>query len=444
MSLSKRTLWILAGAAALAVALSFGGSLRAQVRSMPDRAGEAASTAVLFEGNELPRAADAFVNSVGVNVHLHFFDTNYVKQYATFRSLLIASHIRHIRDGLIDTTWSGYYDHLNDLAAQGIRADLITAIAQTTVLLQGYSARVHAGTIEAIEAPNEYNTANAGDWATDLIFFQKMLYQTVRASPGYRGVTVVGPSLTKPEAYVAAGDLSAFLDAGNSHPYPAGHEPATHGFGFGGLSDYGSLDWNLHSARVTSGSKPMYVTETGYGDAGVVPEGVPDAVKARYILRLFLETWNAGVARTYLYQFLDAGNDGYGSYGIVDAAMHPKPAYTALKNLLTALNDPAPAFSLRPVAYTISGPARLHHTLLERHDGSYALVLWLALPSWETGTHHAIAVQPVPVSITFANAARRIDTAVFDDAGNLITRAAGVHQTFLLPVSDNVTILYFH
>lgn len=441
MSRSKIVPFILAGAALLAVAVSFGGALRAQVRSLPDRVAEGAAISLLSKGKESPRPADAFVNSVGVNVHLHFFDTNYVKQYESFRSLLVASHIRHIRDGLIDTTWSGYYDHLSDLAARGIRADLITAIAETPAVLAAYPAHLHAGTIESIEAPNEYNTTSAADWATDLISFQKLLYQTVRATPGYRGVTVVGPSLTKPEAYVAAGDLSAFLDAGNSHPYPAGHEPATHGFGAGGLSDYGSLDWNLRAARATSGSKPIYVTETGYGDAGAVPEGVSDAVKARYIMRLFLETWNAGVTRTYLYQFLDAGNDGFGSYGIVDAAMHPKPAYTALRSLLAMLSDEAAPFPLTPLAYALTGPARLHHTLLERHDGSYALVLWLAVPSWEVGTHKAVTVDPAPVTIAFPDAAHRITTTVFDDSGEAVSRANGSHRTFVLPISDNVTVL---
>jgi hypothetical protein len=444
VSRSKIPSFAIAGAVAVAVALSFAGSLRAQVRSLPDRVGEAATTSIVFQGKEIPRASDAFVDSVGVNVHLHFFDTNYVKQYDDLRSLLIASHIRHIRDGLIDTTWSGYYDHLNDLAAHGIRADLITAVTQTPVILQAYPARVHPGTIEAIEAPNEYNTSSNTDWAPDLVAFQKMLYQTVRTSAGYRGVTVIGPSLTKPEAYAAVGDLSAFLDTGNSHPYPAGHEPATHGFGLGGLSDYGSLDWNLRAARVTSGSKPMYVTETGYGDTDAVPEGVADAVKERYILRLFLEAWNAGVARTYIYQFLDAGNDGFGSYGIVDSAMHPKPAYTALQNLLAALNDPGATFPLTPLAYTLSGPARLHHTLLERRDGSYALVLWLAVPSWEVGTHRAIAVKAVPVTIAFPNAAHRIDTTVFDDAGNTATHGDGSQRTFVLPISDNVTIIHLN
>lgn len=426
----------------LVIALLLVVSLRAQVQSLPDRVHQSTAASVVFKGKEIPRAAESFVNSVGVNVHLHFFDTNYVKKYEAFRSLLIASHIRHIRDGLIDTSWNGYYDHLSDLASHGIRADLITAVGQSPAVIEAYPERVHPSTIEAIEGPNEYNTSK-GDWAPALIAFQKMLYQTVSASANYGGVTVVGPSLTTAEAYAAAGDLSAFLDAGNSHPYPAGHEPATHGFGFGGLSTYGSLDWNLRAARATSGSKPIYVTETGYGDAGVVPEGVSPAVKARYILRLFLETWNAGVARTYLYQFLDAGNDGYGSYGIVDAAMHPKPAYTALKNLLGALSDPAPPRSLRPVDYAITGPDRLHHALLERHDGSYALLLWLALPSWEVGTHRAIAVQPATVSITFANAARRIDTVSFDDAGNVVKRAIGPRRTFVLGVSDNVSIVTF-
>jgi len=49
--------------------------------------------------------ADAFVDSVGVNVHLHYNDTSYGNFASVERSLKDLG-VRHIRDGLIDTTWT--------------------------------------------------------------------------------------------------------------------------------------------------------------------------------------------------------------------------------------------------------------------------------------------------------------------------------------------------
>jgi hypothetical protein len=439
--LTKAALFCAAIAALASVSL-FGGAIRAQVRSLPDRAGESVTPSVIVKGVELPRASDAFVDSIGVNLHLHFFDTNYYTRYGELRTLILKAHVRHVRDGLIDTTWKGYYERLSDLAEAGARADLITSVGQSQAFIRSYPARVRPGTIESIEAPNEYNTSNNANWAADLTAFQKMLYQTVRTSDDYRNVRVVGPSLTKPDAYAAVGNLNDYLDEGNSHPYPAGREPGTRGWGFiGSLPDYGSLDWNLRAARQTSGAKPVYVTETGYGDADAVPEGVPGAVKARYVLRLYLEAWNAGVARTYLYQFLDAGHDGFESYGIVDDAMRPKPAYTALKNLIVALRDPVPAFRISALDYTLEGPPRLHHTLLERHDGSYALVLWSAVSSWDTGARKPIATQPLAATLAFKNIPRRVDTTTFDESGQTVSRSIAPRRSLTLPISDNVTIV---
>ena len=51
--------------------------------------------------------ADAFVNSVGVNVHLHYNDTLYYDNFPLVRSRLQELRVRHVRDGLIDTTWPG-------------------------------------------------------------------------------------------------------------------------------------------------------------------------------------------------------------------------------------------------------------------------------------------------------------------------------------------------
>src|ERR1700760_3076035 len=86
-------------------------------------------------------SADAFVDSIGVNVHLHNADTPY-GNFAAVREALQTLGVRHIRDGLIDTTWTAYYNRLNELGRLGIKATLITSPKQNTALLVDYPKRV--------------------------------------------------------------------------------------------------------------------------------------------------------------------------------------------------------------------------------------------------------------------------------------------------------------
>src|ERR1700736_3740754 len=103
-------------------------------------------------------SADAFVDSVGINVHLHFADTTY-GDFASVENSLKALGVRHIRDGLIDTTWAPYYERLNVLGRLGIKSTLITSPNQGDTTLVGYPRRVPQS-LEAYEAPNEYDKSH--------------------------------------------------------------------------------------------------------------------------------------------------------------------------------------------------------------------------------------------------------------------------------------------
>src|SRR5215471_9718631 len=51
-----------------------------------------------------PAMADRFADSVGINVHLHHTGTPY-DNFELVRTRLVDLGVRHLRDGLIDTTW---------------------------------------------------------------------------------------------------------------------------------------------------------------------------------------------------------------------------------------------------------------------------------------------------------------------------------------------------
>jgi hypothetical protein len=76
-------------------------------------------------GGETAKSADAFVNSVGVNIHLHYTNSPY-GNFAAVKTALANLGIRHIRDGLTDTTLTAHYEHLNELGKLGIKSTLIT------------------------------------------------------------------------------------------------------------------------------------------------------------------------------------------------------------------------------------------------------------------------------------------------------------------------------
>lgn len=416
--------------------------------SQPTAAPSVAPTTVPTQAPPLvaqaARPADAFVDAIGVNVHLHYDTTAYVTAYPQVRSMLVGSGIRHIRDGLIDTTFQTYYDHLTDLATAGIHSDLITAVGQSAALITGYPARVPQS-IESIEGPNEYDLSNDANYAANLAAFQKTLYTTVKGSTATAGFSVIAPSLTSEAAFGAVGDLSKYADFGNIRDYFSGFNPGTNGYGAAdSFGTFGSLNFGIAIARQESGAKPIVATEAGYQDGTGYPDDVPPAVKARYTQRTLLEGWNAGLARMYLYELLDEGADGSSnSFGLLDKSANPKPAYTALKNLIGALADPGASFVPAPLQVGISADYSVHHTLLEKRDGTYVLAVWVEAPSWNPNAKSAIAVSPQSFAIALSAPPTTIGAVSFDDSGNFvpISPTSSTTTTFTYNVSDNVMLI---
>jgi hypothetical protein len=392
--------------------------------------------------NELPRPADAFVDSIGVNAHLGAYGTAYFNNFSAIASLLGGLGVRHVRDG-IAFNQPTICDRDKQLAGQGIHFDFTTAADETSAELTAWAACVGSA-IESIEGPNEYDLmhpSSDSNWAATLSDFQRRLYTGVKA---VSTVPVLGPALTSQNAYASVGDLSSSADGGNVHDYFAGRNPGTGGWGdTDAFGTYGSLAWNIGLARQSTGSKPMYATETGYPDlVGAMLYAVPPATKARYTLRTLLEDWNAGVVRTYVFELLDENTDSFRSYGITDGSGNPKPAYTALKNLIAHLADPGAPISATPLSYTLTAPSSVHHTLLQRRNGSYALVVWVEQPDWNPDTNATIIVPTQTASLNFTAAPHTVTATTFDDSGNVTTAPLSVtNNTVSVTASDNVTIV---
>ncbi len=163
--------------------------------------------------------ADDFVDSIGVNVHVHYTDTIYW-DFEKLKAALKDLGIRHVRDGLVYNARKEYYERYGELAAAGVKATFI--VSGNLSKLSEQAAKLRPA-IDAIEGPNE---ANLNRWKPeDARAYQLALWKTVKADESLRALPVIGLSYTDQGYGAKLGDLSDAMDFGNGHPYPGGWEP---------------------------------------------------------------------------------------------------------------------------------------------------------------------------------------------------------------------------
>ena len=172
------------------------------------------------------------------------------------------------------------------------------------------------------------------------------------------------------------------------------------------------------------------------------PGTVPVNLEAAYILRTLLLAWNHGVRRTFIYELLDEF-PGSG-YGLLRHDFTEKPAYVALRNLLSILNDSSKPVKPGWLAFSIehSNPS-LCHTLLQKTDGSYDLILWLERSSYDESipqTKGRLPSDNVQIAIDPAFGVSQLIS--FNENGSTSHKDfATPSSTLALGVNDRLTIL---
>ena len=357
---------------------------------LPATASAAATTA---------RSAGAFVDSIGVNTHFSYSDTIYDSRFAQVKAKLSELGVRHIREGLMPDR-PDQYEFLRDLAGAGVRSTLILGDPNEgpenlDELLATLRTELR-GTVAAVEGPNEFDSWGGSDWQPRLVDYQRRLYSAIKGDPALASLPVLGPSIVQRRNQESLGDISGTLDYGNFHPYPDGFSPEE------GIGD------NIERAVGNSGSKPLVATETGYhtteGWSGE-HNAVSEAAMATYIPRLYLEYFRRGVARTFSYELLDekpGDDDRENNFGLLRNDLSEKPAFGALRNLITILDDRGPAFTPGAVAYSLGDEATgVHHLLLQKSDGSYYLALWRAVDVWDPDAQASLQAPSGRVTVNF-------------------------------------------
>jgi hypothetical protein len=369
-------------------------------------------------------SSDAFVDSIGINTHLSYGEySNFSLVFSRLQSL----GIRHIRDGA--DLGTNVCDKMKQLAAAGIRTDSITNPSESSSVLTNW-ANCLGSALESYEGPNEYDLSGDSNWVQTLRDYQQNVLWPMRSASI---PVILGPTVTSQNAWTALGDLSNYLDYGNVHDYFASFNPGTPGWGdWDSCGRYGAMTWNMCLAQRTSGNKPIVSTENGWDEALV---SAAPAVKARYIVRDYLEHWNAGIKHMYLYNMLD---DGGQKYGILDAGLNPRIAYAMLGQFVAHLSDPGTTFNPAPLPLTINGD--VHHLLMGRRDGSYQLALWVEAQEWDLNTGTVNNAPPVSVSLQFGQAPSSVAATTYHDSGNPVTTTLDPANA-ALSVDGHVTVV---
>ncbi len=347
---------------------------------------------------EQAKSADSFVDSFGVNTHLNYTDTAYGQYDSLIKPKLQELGVRHIRDGGTSPT---FINQLKDLAGVGIRSDLIF-LDPPSVALQ--TVKNASGAVDAVEGPNETDldqnhfSYNGQPFPEGTRAYQNDLYAIMKGDPQTKDLPVILPSMgwgknAERMGYLDAGDI------GNMHSYPGT-----------GLSPTDAIDWWFlpYGRTIAGDTKPLWSTETGYYTMVDGNRGVTESVTGKFMPRLWLEQFNRGVQRVYQYEFIDESPDPQNTdserhYGLLHNDGTAKPSYTAIKNMLHLLADPGTSFTPGSLDYTLNGDgdmSTIHHTLLQKRDGTFDLILWQDFMSWDTTNRKDISTPDRTVTLT--------------------------------------------
>lgn len=281
--------------------------------------------------------------------------------------------------------------------------------------------------VSGIEGPNEFNNGEPPNWASTLRDFTHWLHDTVRADSSFNAIPLIAPSIWKRilADYQALGDVSQWVDKGCIHYYSGGQRPTTSG------TD--TMQAALQNVGIIASNKTIWMTETGWqAPSGAWP--ISTRAQAKYVLRDYFDAWGYGVEKVFMYQLID---DQQNLFGLCDAAANPKPAYNALKNLVSLVKDTSPGRS--SIGYAVNNaPSSLKSFSFSKSDGTFLIVLYLDVSSWDV-QHRKDLEYAVSVTVNLTGSAKQIDVYQPTFSATPINSGSGSSVPFF--ATDHVTVL---
>ncbi len=385
--------------------------------------------------------ADDLIDSIGVNTHFAYTNTYYYQKYAQVIAALSGAGIRHVRDGYY--LWpAGHqmYKVHQAIKAAGIGTDYVVSYNSLTTIADLESFQSLAGDMESIEGPNEFDLNGGSNWAISLASFLPTLSQAGLALH----VPVLGPSLFQQKSYGTLGDISQYIDYTNLHIYFGGRNPGTNGWGSVNAEghSYGSIPWWVDNANISASGAASYVTESGYNQVptSTTPYTVPYSVASVYTIQTIFEMMAHGIKRTYIYELIDDPSSP--ELGLMTNTMRPKYSYTAIKSLTSVLTDRGVSFAPGKLQYSLSAAtANVHHLLMQKHDGTFYLALWVNQPIYNPSNNTPISVTPQKVTVTLDSAHVVESNSSIDSSGTLTTVAVNNSYAYNVQLTPYLVLL---
>lgn len=384
----------------------------------------------------------AFVDSLGINIHINYKDGAYAdagQVAADLRHLGIV----HVRQG-IPASWGTVRPaDFTTLAQQGVRFDMV--LRWEDVENGFYQTFLHdlvqanPGSLAAIEGFNEINNwpvtyaGQTGPAAAQMAL--QAVYAAVHADPLLKGVPLFDMTGAPRVARI-----NKRADVANAHPYPHnGRQPC------------GAVDRAFDEGYVQPAPLPRVITEIGNFTLprdwpankswwhGYTMLGVDEATQAKSVIAAYFCAARAGVSRTYVYELLDEKPDPANTqpemrFGVFRFDHSPKPAATAIRNLVLLLNQAAVRPGSAALARdAITAPASVRKLLLRKQGGGLILALWNDVDFWSFDG--PLNAAPVPVTLRLS---RPVAVDIFDPlAGTAPVARRGAALAIDIPVPDH-------
>jgi len=367
----------------------------------------------------------AFLDSLGVNVHVKYNDGAYANLGKVVEDLnyIGFSHVRTAAGGGVVPIESYIR-----MAQDGVRFNLLARNLPTDVTINfaAEMAQREPGSVVSIEGFNEINnwpvTFNGETSENAAKAAQAELYAKVKAHPSLARLPVFYFT-----GGTATSDISRMADFATIHAY---NNNAT---------QPGS--WIGRELRQFSGSAATLPrTNTEFGNftlprqwpegkpywAGATALGVDEDTQARIVLNGFLEGVAWGFRRSYVYELLDQKPDPQMKqpqfhFGLFTSAHEPKAAATALRNLTGFLRQTGSGPSLGTVQARVDETSDdLGWVRIRRKDGSLILAVWNREPMWTWNQTSSRPVESamIPAEITLSAPAAGAQASVFDPITN--------------------------
>lgn len=386
----------------------------------------ALATAVIPPAYAQPRlyAAPArdFLDSIGVNTHIS--SEPYASRFDAVKRLVADLGVHHIRDELRPTNDIGRWQEL--FHRYGVKSTMLVSPSTNTVPeMLAYIEKLGVEKLAAIEGQNEGDAdwfmahkAARGNWSRTVVDYQREVFHALRQSYGEK-LPVISPSVInwKPADVALLRGAAPFSDFVAIHSYPQhAEEPET-------TADFAAVAWYLkHMRDAFKPGAPAMATEAGY-NTSVKPggSGVSETAASIYLPRMLLNNFALGIARTFLYQLLDGGddpNEWEHHFGLVRHDDTPKPSFVAISNLVRGLRHPqADAAGLRrPMLRITSVSPAVRVLLLSHGDGTATAALWRPVRCWDVEKAADIEVPAEPATLKADRPLQRAERLVPNDS----------------------------